>query len=255
RSRSPEQLADQEQRQGVATTVTLEPEGIRFQSVSWLKPKSERKYKVKNTANRLPRQLPANTLLALSGGNLAQLWQDYVQGAASNPLAPNFPANVSAGLQATLGLDLEEDLLPLMGSEFAVALIPASEDMLKLPENLQPLPTLGAGVVLMFLSSDRSRTEKIFQHLDNVMETRYQFLVEKTQLNGQPVVNWTSPLAGVSATHGWLEGNIAFLTLGAPIASAIVPQPPATLIQTSLFQQVVPDRINPRNGMFFLDIE
>jgi Protein of unknown function (DUF3352) len=120
---------------------------------------------------------------------------------------------------------------------------------------LQPSPTLGAGVALMILSSDRARTDKAFQKLDEALKTRYQFTVENTQINGQPVVKWTSPLGGAIATHGWLEGNIVFLTLGAPITSTILPQPSATLIQTGLFQQVVPDRPQPNNGKIFLDVD
>ena len=254
-SLSPEKIAASEQKQGIATTVILESEGIRFKSISWLKPKSQRKYKVKNTNSRLPRCFPANTLLMISGGNLAQLWQEYAATAESNPLAPMPPANFSAGLQATLGLDLQKDLLPWMEGEFALALIPAPDDLLKLPENLQPSPTLGAGIALMVLSSDRASTDKAFQKLDEALKTRYQFTVENTQINGQPVVKWTSPLGGVIATHGWLEGNIVFFTLGAPITSAILPQPSATLIQTGLFQQVVPNNPKPNNGQIFIDID
>jgi hypothetical protein len=190
----------------------------------------------------------------LSGGNLARLWQDYAQGAESNPLTPIPPANISEGLKATLGLDFEEDLLPWMGSEFSLALIPASLQAPTLPGNQQPTQ-LGAGVVLMVQASDRSLAEKSLQQLDEVMATRYRFQVEKTELGGQPVISWTSPLGGVSATHGWLEGNVVFLTLGAPIAGAIVPQPKATLIQTPLFQQAVPTKPNPNNGQFFLDVD
>ena len=254
RSLSPENLAAKEQKQGIATTITLEPEGMSFQSISWLKPNSNQKYQVKNTTSRLPRRLPAHTLLTISGGNLAQLWFDYRRAAASNPLTPIPPSNLNTGVQTTLGLDLEKDLLPWMDGEFALALIPKSDDPLALPEN-QLSPSLGAGVAFMILSSDRSRTEKSLQQLDNVMQTRYQFSVEKTQLNGQPVVKWTSPLSGISATHGWLEGNIVFLTLGAPIADTLVPQPKTSLIQTPLFQQTVPNKPNPNNGQFFLDID
>ncbi len=254
RSLSPENQAAKEQKQGIVTTITLETEGINFQSISWLKPNSNQKYQVKNTTTRLPRRLPANTLLTISGGNLAQLWFDYSRAAESNPITPISPPNLSSGIQTTLGLNLEKDLLPWMDGEFALALIPASEDLLALPEN-QGVPTLGAGVVLMVLSSDRARTEKSLQQLDQVIETRYQFIVEKTQLNGQPVVNWTSPLSGISATHGWLEGNIAFLTLGAPIADGLIPQPKASLIQTPLFQQTLPSKPSPNNGQFFIDIE
>lgn len=253
-SLSPDKIAAGQQRQGVATTVTLEPEGMRFQGISWLKPKSTQTYEVENTTSRLPRRLPADTLLMLSGGNLARLWQDYTKGAESNQLTPIPPANISEGLKATLGLDFEEDLLPWMGSEFSFALIPASLQAPTLPGN-QQFTQLGAGVVLMVQASDRSLAEKSLQQLDEVMATRYRFQVEKTELGGQPVISWTSPLGGVSATHGWLEGNVVFLTLGAPIAGAIVPQPQATLTQTPLFQQAVPTKPNPNNGQFFLDVE
>lgn len=254
RELSPEEIADKQPRQGVGTTVTLEPEGIRFQGISWLKPDSTQKNEVENTSSRLPRRLPANTLVALSGGNLAQLWQGYVEGAQSNPLLPIAPANLSAGLKTTLDLDVEQDLVPWMEGEFLWALVPAAGNASARPSSPQDAE-LGAGVVMMVQASDRKRAEEALQRLDSVMAARYQFAVEPGKLGGQSVVNWTSPLGGVSATHGWLEGNVVFLTFGAPIANAIVPQPPATLTQSPLFQQAVPTKPNPNNGQFFVDVE
>lgn len=250
----PEQIAESQPQQGLATTLSLESDGIRFQGISWLKPNSQNTYPVENTSSRLPRRLPANTRLMLSGSNLAQLWNSYAQNAPSNPLIPIPPTNLSSGVQTILGLNVQDDLLPWMAGEWVIALIPETEDLLIPPEN-QPPTTLGAGVALMILSSDRAGTEKAFQQLDQVMETRYQFTVENTQLNSQPVVQWISPLGGVTATHGWLEGNIAFLTFGAPIADAIVPQPQAPLTQTPLFQQIVPTKPSPHNGQVFIEVE
>lgn len=254
RSLSPDQIAAGQQRQGVAATVSLEPQGMRFQGISWLKPNSTQKNEVENTTSPLPRRLPSDTLLMISGSNLAQLWQDYAQTAESNPLALIPPLNITAGLKTALGLGLEENFLPWMEGEFALALVPASPEALSLPGN-QEFGPLGAGVVLMVQASDRTRAEQSLKQLDEVMATRYRFQVEQIKVGGQPVINWTSPLAGVSATHGWLEGNVVFLTLGAPIAGAIVPQPQAALPQTPLFQQAVPTQPNPNNGQFFLDVE
>jgi hypothetical protein len=73
RASSPEQLAASQQRQGVAATVTLEPEGMRFRGISWLKPNSTQKYEVQNTTSRLPRRLPGDTLMMFSGGNLGTI--------------------------------------------------------------------------------------------------------------------------------------------------------------------------------------
>lgn len=245
---SPQNLAQLQQKQGVAMTVTLEPEGIRFRGVSWLKPNSEQKYIVENNDRNMSSRLPDDTLMMISGGNLQRLWQDYVQGAKANPLVQGTysPENLRKGLKSTIGLDLEQDLLPWMQGEFSMSLIPMS----------QGTPTsLGAGVAFMVQASDRSRGEQALKQLDDYMAKQAQFQVEQTNMAGQPVVTWTSSLGGLVATHGWLEGNVAFLTLGAPVANTFIPKPKTALAQNQLFQQGVPTELNPNNGHFFLDVD
>jgi hypothetical protein len=249
---SPEKLAATQQRQGVAATVNLEPEGIRFTGISWLKPNSTQKYQVENKTNSLARRLPADTLIMFSGGNLSRFWQDNAQNADSNPLSIISPNNVSAGLKSAFGLNFEQDLLPWIDGEFSMAMLPASPEALtQQGQSVQ----LGAGVVFMIQASDRARAEKTFQQLDQIMATRYQFQVEKTEIKGQPVVNWNSPLGGLNASHGWLDGNVAFLTLGAPVSSTFAPKPQAPLNANQLFQQTVPTQPNPNNSQLFIDVE
>lgn len=248
---SPEKLAATQQRQGVAATISLEPAGMRFRGISWFKPNSTQKYQVENTTNFLARRLPSDTLLMFSGGNLSKFWQDNAQNADSNPLAIISPTNLSAGLKSAFNLSLEQDLLPWMDGEFSFALLPASPEALTQQGAVQ----LGAGVVVLIKASDRSRAEKTFQQLDQIMTTRYQFQVEKTQLKGQPIVNWNSPLGGLNVAHGWLDGNIAFLSLGAPVSGAIVPKPQAPLSDQQLFQQTIPSEPNPNNSQLFIDVD
>ncbi|NER29115.1 MAG: DUF3352 domain-containing protein [Symploca sp. SIO1C4] len=251
---SPQNLLAGRQRQGIVTKVSLESEGMRWRSISWLQPESTQKYRLENRNSSLSKFLPANTLSVLSGGNLAQLWQDYTAGADTNPLLPRQLTNLNAGLKATLGLDLEQDLLPWTKGEFSLALIPALQETIATEDN-QLSPPLGAGVVLMVKTSDRSVAEATFEKLDQVIANRYEFSVEPTELDGQPVVNWTSPLGGITVTHGWLENDLAFLTLGAPIVETIIPQPQGILTQAPLFQRTVPTNPKPNNGQFFLDVE
>jgi hypothetical protein len=253
-SLSPEKVAASQPMQGVAATVALEPQGMRFQGISWLKPNSTQTYRVENTTTRLPRRLPSDTLLMMSGGNLRQWWENHSQNAEFNSLFPVTPQKLNSAMKAIIGLDLEKDLVPWMGDEYSLALVPASPEVLKLP-GTQLSPSLGAGVVLMIEARDRSRAQDTLKRLDQLIANRYGFQVDSTKVGGQSVVSWTSPYGGVNATHGWLEGNVAFLTIGAPIAGAILPEPKAPLIQSSLFQQVVPTTPNPNNGQFFLDVE
>jgi len=251
---SPEKVAASQPMQGITSTVTLEPQGVRFQGISWLKANSDRKQRVENTSSRLPRRLPADTLMMIAGGNLAQWWQNTDREKQSNPLLPIKPDSLSAGLKATLGLDFEKDFLPWMKDEFSLALVPAPPEVLTRPEN-QMSPPLGAGVVLMVEASDRNRADATLKQLDRIMATRYGFQVAETKLKEKSVITWTSRFGGITTTRTWLEGNVVFLTFGAPIASAMLPEPRVPLIQSPLFQQAVPTQPNPNNGQFFLDVE
>lgn len=242
------QVAQLQQNQGLATTMTLEPEGIRFKSISWLKPNSDQKHVVENKAGRMQSRLPAQTLMMLSGGNLQRLWQNYVQGAQSNPLTPIPPENLRAGVQSVTGLDLDQDLLGPMGGEFSLSLIPSA------PKGGSP-ENFALSLVLMVQTSNRSRAEKTFQKLDQVISRQYQFQIQKELVGGQSVVNWVAPYGTLTATHGWLDGDVAFLTLGAPVADQIVTKPSTTLALTEQFQKTVPSELSPNNGQFFLDME
>lgn len=77
-------------------------------------------------------------------------------------------------------------------------------------------------------------------------------------MKGQPAVNWIAPYGTATATHGWLDGNVAFLALGVPVtnvAEQIIPQPANTLASSEQFQKTVPSQLNPTNGQFFLNVE
>ncbi|MFB2933947.1 DUF3352 domain-containing protein [Aerosakkonemataceae cyanobacterium BLCC-F154] len=248
---SPQGLAQIQQQQGLASNIILESQGIRFKNISWLKPNSQRKYKITNSADTMPQLLPANTLMMVSGGNLKQFWQEYVQGAQSNPMTPFKPKELRNAVRNFTGLDLDEDLVSWMGGEFSVALIPAKPANKANSES----PNIGPGVVFMVKSSDRQTAEKNLAQLNELMSEKYQFKAEKTQLGNQPVVNLVSPVLGVKMSQGWLDGNIAFLTLGAPVTEEIVPRPKNNLNQNELFRNTVPSELKPNNGHFFLDIE
>jgi hypothetical protein len=232
--------------QGFAATVTQEPEGIRLQGVSWLKADSEKKLAEENKAKNTLSRLPADTLMMWSGSNLQRLWQDYALGAQGNPFAPMSPEWLQQGVASNTGLDWEKDLLAWMAGDFSLSLIPA------VPGSSTQFP---AALVLMVQSNDRRSAEKSLLQLDKVMSQRYKFKVEAVKVGGQPVVNWTSDHGGITLSRGWVSGNVAFLTLGAPVAGAITPQPKAPLVLSQSFQKAVPLKFDASNSIFFMDVE
>lgn len=248
---SPQSFVQLQQQQGLATTITLEGEGIRFKSISWLKPNSQKKYAVKNEAGMMPKLLPADTLMMLSSGNLKRFWQEYVQGAESNPITPFKPQELRNLVKSFANLDLDKDLVAWMGGEFSLSLIPFPQQSSYDSQSLNS----GAGVVFMVKASDRRLAEKSLQQFDRAVANKYKLKVEETKIGDRPVINFTSPSQGPKMSHGWLNDNVAFLVLGANITDAIVPQPKATLTESQLFRNIVPSELKPNNGHFFLDID
>ncbi len=241
-------LAQLQQSQGLATTINLEPEGIEFKSVSWLKPNSDREHLVQNNAGKMQSLLPAETLMMVSGGNLQQLWLDYLRSVKTNPLAPVPPENLRAGVKNSTGLDLDEDLLSWMDGEFSLAVIPA-------PTKTDASPNdFALSLAFMIQTKDSDKAQKAFQEIDKVISNQYQFKIQQTQVGGKPVTNWIAPYGTLTATHGWLDNNVAFFTLGAPLAEKIIPAPAANLASTEQFQKAVPSQLSPNNGQFFLNI-
>ncbi len=241
-----DKLARSQIQQGIAANATLEIEGIAWKGISWLKPNTKQKLVVENQGQNLANNLPGDTLVMLSGGNLQRLWQDYVRSADTNPLAPFKPNDLAKNLDSLTGLDLESEILNWSKGPFGVAMIPK-------PAKIDT--EFGAGLVLIQQASDRSAAEKAFVRLDRTMSQQQAFKITTANLGGQEVINWASPLNGTAATHGWLDRNLAFLSMGAPVASTFVPHPQSKLADTALFQQATRSSLNPHNGQFFIDID
>ncbi|PHJ68839.1 hypothetical protein VF14_27300 [Nostoc linckia z18] len=241
-------LAQLQNNQGLGATMTLEPEGIRLKAVSWLNPNSQRVLAVENKAGGMQSRVPAETLMMLSGGNLQRSWAEYVLTSQGNPLSPIAPEQLRNGVKSITDLDLDKDLLSWMKGEFSLSLIPNTPKQGS-PDNFR------VGLLFMVQTSERKSAEASISKLDEVMSNQYQFQIQPGKVANQPVVNWISPYGTLTATHGWLDENIAFFVVGAPITDKILPKPNNTLANTLPFQQTVPTQLNPTNGQFYLDVE
>jgi hypothetical protein len=241
-----EKLAQAQIQQGIAANATLEADGIAWKGISWLKPDTKQKLVVDNQGQDMAGNFPADTLVMVSGGNLQRLWQDYVRSADANPLAPLKPNDLVKNLDGLTGLDLESEILNWSKGPFGVAMVPK-------PDKVDT--ELGAGLVMIQQATDRSAAEKAFSRLDSTMEQKQAFKVTKVKIGGKDAVDWASPLSGTAATHGWLDRNLAFLNLGAPVTNTFVPYPQSRLSDTAIFQQSTRSTLDHHNGQFFIDID
>jgi hypothetical protein len=234
----------------LAAAVTVENEGLAIQAVSWLD-QGPLVFETSNQADQMPQRLPANTLIMLSTGNFQQFWEDFKAGQQLSAAFPLRPEEISLGIQSTTGLVLEEDLLPWMGGEMALGILapPATEDSTEAP----PLPN--PALVMMVKASDREAATATLERLNAVMADRYRFQVETVDQGGVTITQWTAPFNSLTLAHGWLEGDVVFLTVGRGVTDLFVPRPSRTLASSSAFQSATGRAPRPNNGHFFINLK
>lgn len=247
-------LTQLQNNQGLAGSVTLEEEGIRLTGIWWRNSQSQRLLKVDKIDGIMQDRLPADTLMMLSQTNLQNLWEEYVLISQKNPLSPISPEKLRGNVKSLTGLDLDKDFLSWMQGEFSVSVIPNSL-------NNDYSQDYRAGLLLMVQARDASNGESLrklaeasLKKLDEVMQNQYQFQIQPSTVAGKPVTNWITPFNTLTATHGWLDDDIAFLVVGAPITDKIIPKPEQTLASSESFQQTVP-KPSHTTARFFLDME
>ncbi len=261
--------------QGIVANTLIEAEGVRFQGTSWLLPQNDLAYgELSNGAGDMPRRLPSDTLVMMSGSNLQQFWQAFSDSNSSPPFFPN-PQNLKAGLLTQTGLDLDEDIMPWAGGEFALGLLPPTAPAKteaapngnpnQAPSTATEAPSVGnspvedavpksAPLMIMVQTNDRKTAESVWAQLDGVMASRYRFQVETRELEGSSITQWLSPFQGLEFSHGWLPGNVTFFAVGAGAADKIVPNPERSLVQSRPFETLTGQVKIPNNGHFYIDL-
>jgi hypothetical protein len=250
RSLSEQKQAWVDQAQGWATVANLQDDGIALRNITWLKPDSQRKFATKNQAKSLYSKLPSSTLSMVTGGDFEQFWQDYSRDYITYPVQPLDPSLFQKGIQDSVGLDWQKNFLSWMKGEFAIAMVPmpgkAAEQM-------------PVGLIALVQTNDRRAAEQTLQQLDNAMISRQQYQVGAGKFNNEPVVNWRDPITGTTVTHGWMNDNVAFFSLGSPITGTFFPNVQASLGDYPKFRNTALATINQSqkdaNGFFFINVE
>lgn len=250
----PQRLRAFQTQRGLVGAIAVKNRGVALQGVSWLEPGSST-FATGNQADQIPQRLPTGTLVALSGGDFQQFWEDFQAGEQFSALLPVQAEDLGLGLQSATGLSLDENFLPWMAGEFALGVLTPPDAPNGATDGAETPPLPNPALVLMVKASDREAATATFEQLDGVMESRYRFAVDAVDLGGVPVTRWTSPFDSLVMTHGWLEGDIAFFTVGEGIAELVAPAPGRALGVNALFQTTTGEAPRPNNGHFFVNLE
>ncbi len=191
-------------------------------------------------------RFPASTSFLLSGSSIQAAWRSFSQGPASGSSLLS-PSALQEQVQAVTSMDLQKDWLSWMDGPYSIGILPIPP---------QANSRFQTGLTVMAQTSNRRLGERSLQKLDALMVNKYGLSLSTSELDGQPVVNWSNAEGEAVVTHGWLEGNVAFLIVGAPGANLLLPQPRATLAASRLYREGMPRAASQDPaGIMFVDID
>jgi Protein of unknown function (DUF3352) len=230
--------------QGFGSTIAIQGDKLDFKAISWLKPDAKTKLKGINQPHSLARLLPNDTVLMSAGASFQQAWKDYSEGTESQAIANFNPNEFQASLKNLTDIDFEKEFVSWMDGEFVAAIVPATDQAKQ-----------GVALTLLVKARERTQVDKAFQRLDTAMRDRHNLLLAESKVNNRTVTTWKVPPNFSLASHGWLDGNVAFFTFGAPIANRITGPVDSPLIKAALFKDVTQTSLDPNSGQFFADLQ
>ena len=252
----PINLAAFSQPRGLAGTLTLETRGVQFQGISWLDSSTDISFSLNPQSGQLLQLLPSDTLLMVSNGNFQEFWRTYREDGRLGALLAFDPNDLALGLETATGLNMEEDLLPWMAGEAAIAVLkpPSGPPAEAAPEDETP-PLPNPALVVMAQVSDRPRAEGLLTRLDAILTDRYRYTVDASEIGNRTLTRLVSPLDGLTLAHGWLGEDVVFLTLGEGASRAVIDAANRPLSTSSLFQLTTGQAPRPNNGHFFINLD
>ena len=228
--------------QGLGSSIELTKNGLKFNAISWLDPDTEESLTVTGADQGIIKQLPADTLLMMSGDSFQQVWNDYQEGVETQLLLPFSPKALQKNFTKFTDLNFEKDFFPWMTGNFAAGVIPSQAD------NAQ-----NAGVVFMVKTRDKTAAEQTMRALESKMQEKYAIQISETKVKDRSVVNWQLPPNLPIASRGWLEDKVLFFTMFAPITERIVEQE-TSLSEDPQFEAATQALISPKSGQFFFNV-
>lgn len=212
---------------GLAAALRVQDNQLRIKAMTWLPENSDRSLITEANISQIPQKLPGNTLATFTTSNFQASWQNAPQ---------DWQSNIRQGLQQLSGLNLEQEVLPWLNREFALAIVPIPNARLNV-----------VGLVMVAQTQDRPKAVATLEKLDQTAQQRAWQISKDTE---KQTTTWTMPPGIPLGQHGWLDQDTLFITLGPNLAPAIQGRPNPPLNQVPLFRSTLP---NPGSSQLFVD--
>ncbi|MDB9372560.1 DUF3352 domain-containing protein [Nodularia sphaerocarpa] len=239
----PQTLKQFQQVKSIVARVGVDDQGVRMRAIANLDPQLN-KFEYKASPAKIVSQLPVDTFALMTGNGINRSWSSIVEQSQDDPAFNQILQQVRGQLKF-VNIDLDKDVFGWMDREFAFGAVPSNQGV---------LANLGVGGAILLETSDRQTATATLSKLDNLAKIQ-QINVAKRNIDGKDVTEWQIPGQGALLSHGWLNQDTVFLTLGGSVAEAIATNNTPKLDSSDTFKAVTNSLKKPNAGYFYIDAE
>ncbi|MBF2065191.1 MAG: DUF3352 domain-containing protein [Calothrix sp. C42_A2020_038] len=237
----------------IYSSVTQQPEGLRFQIQTFLNPKTEDQLKSAKPEQTIVSRMPGATYTALTGSNISLQWQALTTIlSASIPEFDNGLKGFRAFVKSFTGLDFDKEIIGWMDGEYGLFLYPTKGGFFNI---ISPNFNLGIGLVIK--TTNRSLAENTLNKFGELIKTttKGEVVVKNSEIKGQALTSWDAPNDSSKSllAYSWIDQDTLIVTSGFGAMADLVPKPKAPLASTYNFSNATSSLPYPNQGYFYVN--
>ncbi len=237
----------------INSTIRLQPEGLRFQSQTFLSKSETANIKSVNKQEQsIISKMPAATYSASTGSNISLQWQTIVSLLSTTSEFKKGLADFRNFVKSSTDLDLDRDIIGWMDGEYGFFMFPTKGGLFN---SIMPKSNLGIGLVVK--TSNRSAAEKTLDKFKQLLKNIGvgEIVVKNSDIKGQSVTSWDSKVASTSLfAYSWTDENTLLFTTGLGAINDLVPKPQVPLSSTYNFSTATNSLPYPNQGYFYVNM-
>jgi hypothetical protein len=229
----------------VGTSIGIEANGLRMQSIAKVDP-TLLPETLKAAPSEITKKFPAQTVALFSGFGIADGWTQFTNQAEQSPEMKTMLDQARAMSQQALQIDLDRDIFGWMEGEYAIGFVPV---------NTGVLASAGIGPALVIDSSDRSTTDEVFEKMGSIAQMQ-RMRVDEAQV-GSLSLTQIKPPSGINEpilSYGWLTDKSMLIAMGGPTVTQLA-QPKGTLDQSANYKTITLNLPQSNVGQGYVDVD
>ena len=221
--------------------LSIEDYGVNFKTIVNLDEKTAAQTnKLEVISHDLLSQIPQETILMVSGGNLDKMWQNIEAERKNIPELDKFINQAETFVSSWLNLDLEKNFISWLDGEFAFAIDAVSNNQVK-----------GS---LLLESSNQSQGNITLEKLTDMAKRSPSVNIQQNNIKGINVTEVSSFGRNI-LSYGWLNKNNLLLTIGRDFKDIVNLNKKNSLVNDQTFQLTTQSLPQKNYGYFYLDVQ